>query len=108
VTTSPRSSRRSRASVAAAAFLFVAVLALVAGGSSPAGAGDGGDAGQGNDPTTSLVLGDPDEGIIPRPNSGHEPTEAGDRGGALQFAVLGLIVVGVGFVGVKVFRQVNT
>lgn len=34
--------------------------------------------------------------IIPRPNEGHEPTEAGDRGGALQLLVLGLVVVGIG------------
>jgi hypothetical protein len=55
-----------------------------------------------------MLVGEPDEGMIPRPNSGHEPTEAGDRGGALQLAVLGLIVVGVGFVGYKVFRQTRT
>jgi hypothetical protein len=34
--------------------------------------------------------------IIPRPNEGHEPTDAGDRGGALQLLLLGLVVVGIG------------
>jgi hypothetical protein len=34
--------------------------------------------------------------IIPLPNSGREPTEAGDRGGALQVLVFVLIVGGVG------------
>ena len=28
----------------------------------------------------------PTQDIIPRPNTGHAPTEAGDRGGALQLA----------------------
>jgi hypothetical protein len=55
-----------------------------------------------------MLVGEPDEGMIPRPNSGHEPTEAGDRGGTLQLAVLGLIVVGVGIVGYKVFRQTQS
>ena len=76
------------------------VLALTAGASSaPAGAGDDPSA------TSTTAFDDGDQRIIPRPNSGHEPEEAGDRGGALQLAVLALIVVGVGFVGVKVFRQ---
>lgn len=32
-------------------------------------------------------------GIIPKPNSGRAPESATDRGGALQLALLGLIVV---------------
>ena len=43
--------------------------------------------------------------IIPRPNSGHAPTEAGDRGGALQLAVLGLVVVGIGGAVLHLVRQ---
>ncbi|MGI9624378.1 MAG: hypothetical protein ACR2PK_16210 [Acidimicrobiales bacterium] len=31
-------------------------------------------------------------GIIPLPNSGAEPADPGDRGGALQLALLGLLV----------------
>jgi hypothetical protein len=38
----------------------------------------------------------PEPHIIPRPNEGHEPVDAGDRGGALQLTVLGLLVVAVG------------
>jgi len=45
------------------------------------------------------------DGIIPRPNSGAEPTEAGDRGGALQVAVLVAIVVGVGVIVALVVRE---
>jgi hypothetical protein len=37
----------------------------------------------------------PTQDIIPKPNSGHEPSEAGDRGGALQLLVLGVVVVAV-------------
>ncbi|MDP1820066.1 MAG: hypothetical protein Q8K58_09285 [Acidimicrobiales bacterium] len=38
----------------------------------------------------------PARDIVPEPNSGREPEEAGDRGGALQLLVLGVVVVGVG------------
>ena len=78
------------------------VLALTAGAAAPARAGD-------DDPgaaaTTTTAFDDGDQRIIPRPNSGHEPEDAGDRGGALQIAVLVLIVVGVGVVCVQIFRQ---
>lgn len=43
--------------------------------------------------------------IVPAPNSGHEPTEAGDRGGALQLLVLGLVVVAVGGALVHLTRE---
>ncbi|MEO7427855.1 MAG: hypothetical protein ABIY48_00585 [Acidimicrobiales bacterium] len=43
--------------------------------------------------------------IIPRPNSGHAPTEAGDRGGALQLGLLVVIVVGVGGAVVHLTRE---
>lgn len=43
--------------------------------------------------TTTERAPDAEQGIIPEPNSGHAPDEAGDRGGALQLLVLGLIVV---------------
>lgn len=42
----------------------------------------------------------PAGGIIIRPNSGVAPDDPGDRGGALQLTLLGLIV---GFVGVAFF-----
>ncbi len=34
--------------------------------------------------------------MIPRPDSGQGPKEAGDRGGALQLLVFGLVVVAIG------------
>lgn len=50
---------------------------------------------------------EPQEGdsIIPDPNSGREPSEAGDRGGALQVLVFVLIVAGVGGIAAKVVRD---
>ena len=38
----------------------------------------------------------PAQEMIPEPNSGRPPSDAGDRGGALQGVVLLLIVIGVG------------
>ena len=43
--------------------------------------------------------------IIPEPNSGHAPDDAGDRGGALQLAVLGVVVLGLAGGVVHVVRQ---
>jgi hypothetical protein len=45
-------------------------------------------------------------GLLPKPGCGVEPTQAGDRGGALQFAVFGLIIVGLAVVFTVVFRSV--
>jgi hypothetical protein len=45
-------------------------------------------------------------GLLPKPGCGVEPTQAGDRGGALQFAVFGLIIVGLVVVFTVVFRNV--
>lgn len=62
--------------------------------------------------TTSVYVypleGDVDDciGLLPKPGCGYEPTQAGDRGGALQFAVFGLIIVGVVVVFSVVFRNV--
>lgn len=61
-------------------------------------------------PSASLAQDTPSTGvpapdIVPRPNSGHAPTEAGDRGGALQFLVLGLVIAAVGGALVHLTRQ---
>ena len=62
--------------------------------------------------TTSLYVypleGDVDEciGLLPKPGCGVEPTQAGDRGGALQYAVFGLIIVGMAVIFTVVFRNV--
>jgi hypothetical protein len=45
-------------------------------------------------------------GLLPKPGCGIEPTQAGDRGGALQFAVFGLIIVGLAVIFTVVFRNV--
>lgn len=47
----------------------------------------------------------PSDDIIPKPNSGREPEVAGDRGGALQILVFGLIVVGVGGIVAMIVRE---
>jgi hypothetical protein len=45
-------------------------------------------------------------GLLPKPGCGYAPTQAGDRGGGLQYAVLGLIVIGLVVVFTVVFRNV--
>ena len=47
--------------------------------------------------TTSVTVDGPAPAdIIPRPNVGDEPQEAGDRGGALQLGLLAAVLVMVG------------
>lgn len=82
--------RRHPVLVAALVALVVAVVlaatshrAMAQDGFGPSGGGSGGQ-----------ELPRPE--IIPRPNSGHEPVDAGDRGGALQVLVLVLVVVAIG------------
>ena len=50
-------------------------------------------------PTAEVPVGD----IVPKPNSGEEPRDPGDRGGALQLTVLGLFV---GAVAIGTWRLV--
>ncbi|MFZ6002863.1 MAG: hypothetical protein ACOYXM_02920 [Actinomycetota bacterium] len=52
-------------------------------------------------PTTAVPAPD----IVPKPNSGSAPAEAGDRGGALQLAVLGLVILAIGGSAVHLTRQ---
>lgn len=47
----------------------------------------------------------PTQEIIPEPDAGHAPEEAGDRGGSLQLLVLVLVVAGIGGVAFHVTRQ---
>jgi hypothetical protein len=70
----------------------------------PADDGTGGSADERDENPEPAV---PDQRIIPKPNSGHEPTEAGDRGGALQVAVFGAILVGVGAIVLLARRDVR-
>lgn len=47
----------------------------------------------------------PTQEIVPKPNSGEAPDEAGDRGGALQLGLLALVVVAVGLAVANLVRQ---
>jgi hypothetical protein len=47
----------------------------------------------------------PEQDMIPEPNSGRAPTDAGDRGGALQALVLVSIAIGVGGIAVLAVRE---
>jgi hypothetical protein len=39
---------------------------------------------------------------LPRANSGQKPTQAGDRGGALQYATFGLMCAGLAFIALRI------
>ena len=82
-----------------AALVLVVLMSLA-----PAPAAYGQEGGDGTTTSTSVVP-LPPGGIIPQPNSGHEPTEAGDRGGALQLAVFVGILAGVGVIGGLAWRE---
>jgi hypothetical protein len=66
-----------------AALLLAVAGLLVVLAAGPAVAADG-------PPNTPDV---PVQHIIPRPDSGQKPEDAGDRGGSLQLALLGLVCV---------------
>ncbi len=57
--------------------------------------------------TPTSVVGDqvPTQQIIPEPNSGREPSDAGDRGGALQVATFLVLVGGVAAVVALAVRE---
>lgn len=76
------------------------VVALVGPAAVPAGAG-----GDPLGPPVSTTTVPESGGIIPRPNSGEAPTDAGDRGGILQGAVFFGIVAALGVIAVLVVRQ---
>jgi hypothetical protein len=39
---------------------------------------------------------------LPRANAGQKPTQAGDRGGALQYATFGLMCAGLAFIAFRI------
>jgi hypothetical protein len=39
---------------------------------------------------------------LPRPNSGQKPTQAGDRGGVLQYATFALMCAGLAFIAFRI------
>jgi hypothetical protein len=62
--------------------------------------------------TTTTTIAMTDDGqvgqtksVIPKPNSGSAPKQAGDRGGALQQAVFGLLVVALAVIGTVIVRS---
>ena len=55
--------------------------------------------------TTTTLAGLPSPDIIPQPNTDSAPTEAGDRGGALQLGLLALVVVAIGGAVLVLVRQ---
>lgn len=58
-----------------------------------------------DDTTTTTLEAMESPSIIVRPNSGSAPTEAGDRGGALQTALFVAMVGGVLVIGGLVVRE---
>jgi hypothetical protein len=86
------------------ALLVVAGLGVVSTATaSPASAGDPESSVSAS--TTTTVVGQDDGGIIPRPNSGHEPEDAGDRGGSLQILVFGLVLAGMAAIALLAVRD---
>ncbi len=57
------------------------------------------------EPATTVTSAVPGGDIIPRPNSGEAPEDAGDRGGALQGALFFIVVGAVLVVGALVVRS---
>ena len=76
-------------------------------GQEPDAPADDGTGGSADDTVDEPQPGAPEQDIIPRPNSGHEPTDAGDRGGALQILVFVAILAGVGTIGGLAARDVR-
>jgi hypothetical protein len=92
----------------AALAVLAAPLHAVAGAQQPDAPADDGTGGSADEqPDENPQPGAAEQDIIPRPNSGHEPTEAGDRGGALQIFVFVAIVAGVGGIVLLATRDVR-
>jgi hypothetical protein len=79
------------------------VATMSTGGSAPAAAQQPEDDPDGDPSTDDAPL--PGQDMIPEPNSGRPPRDAGDRGGALQGVVLLLIVVGVAGIAGLALRE---
>lgn len=56
-------------------------------------------------PSPTTTVGVPAQDIIPTPDRGEPPAEAGDRGGALQLGVLALVVVVIAGAVLGLVRQ---
>jgi hypothetical protein len=92
------------AGAAVAETATVATVSRVStGGSAPAAAQQPEDDPDGDPSTDDAPL--PGQDMIPEPNSGRPPRDAGDRGGALQGVVLLLVVVGVAGIAGLALRE---
>ena len=80
--------------------LLAVALLLLALSATPAAAQD-----PGTGTTTTTLAGLPAPDIVPPPNTDSAPTEAGDRGGALQIGLFGLLVVAIGGSVIAIVRQ---
>jgi hypothetical protein len=82
--------------------LTIALLGLM---SSPVGS-----SAQTTAPSTTVAMTD-DSGVgqtksvIPQPNSGSTPKQIGDRGGAGQIAVFGLLILALAIIGAVIIRS---
>ncbi len=45
-------------------------------------------------------------GLYPKPGCGTEPQSSGDRGGAMQIAVFGILVCALAVIGVRIARSI--
>ena len=45
-------------------------------------------------------------GLYPKPGCGTKPVLTGDRGGAMQIAVFGILIAGMAFIGIRIARSV--
>lgn len=88
--------------------VMAAPLHAVAGAQEPDAPADDGTGGSADEePDENPPPGAVEQDIIPRPNSGQEPTEAGDRGGALQILVFVAVVAGLGTIALLATRDVR-
>ena len=44
-------------------------------------------------------------GFLPKPNCGKKPQDAGERGGALQYIVFGMMMLGLGVIATGIVRS---
>lgn len=45
-------------------------------------------------------------GLYPKPGCGTEPQSSGDRGGAMQIAVFGILIAALAVIGVRIARSI--
>ncbi len=96
---------RIRLALLAGALLLGSTWWTPAAATTPAAFPPGIDAVGGDEPATTLGEQPEGGGIIPRPGSGVEPEDAGDRGGTLQTVLFVIVVGGVVLIVALVVRE---